>query len=920
MTLHPQARAWSPLLSVGLVVAASCGVELGVPADANVRCTGAAECPKGMVCNPRGACVDPRSPLATLPPAAVLVSPADGLVTSESGAASAFTVVLTAPPTADVTVRLASDSPAEARVEPEALVFTASDWDSPKRALVLGVLDCAADGDVAFTIVTSAAASGDPDYDGLEVQDVGGTNLGDRAAGVLVTPTTGLVTDEDGAAATFSMALACPPAGLVEVTVAASDDSEGRVDGTGLVVFGEQNWDIAQTVSVRGQRDCAADGDISYEVISTVIAGDDPTYDAIPVPAVAVSNGDRSAAGVEVTPAAGLEVREDAGLDTFVVALTCPPAADVTIDLESEDLTELQVSPASLRFTPSDWQLARLVAVTGVPDCEADGDRTVNILTGAAASSDPSYDGYDAPDIQVTTLDVLEPGVIVTVSPPSGLEIFEGSLGAFSVTLACAPDATVTIGLVTSDAGEGIVAPASLEFTPEDWFVPQGAVVTGQTDGLLDGDVAFEVLVEPALSADPDYQGVDGPDVTVTTHDADAPGFIVTPTGGVTSTESTSDPDPTFTVVLTAAPVADVTLTLTSSDSSEGRPTPTSLTFTAGNWQSPQTVAVQGQDDAVDDGPIDYSIILSTATSADLNYDGLDPVDVACRNSDNDTASIRTYQLMANQLKVEYTGATAVTFYVEMSSEPTADVHVPIVVDKPNEAQVDQPELVFTAANWASDQPVAVTGRNLGPIDGWDYFTVLIGPATSVDPVYDGMTGIPSRPGANRDSGAKRLFVTGAIVDGRLGQGADASPAHADALCNADALKPSTGTYKALIGECVNGATAGERVAVGNAVCPVQKNWVLRSNWGYTQANGTMPYARTDAQGLFLAPLTDNSGLMDYFWSGLNSDWTPSADCSHWGSTTGSGAVGGYTAWWTLPLGSEQQDCGAMRRLFCVEQ
>ncbi|MDW7658964.1 MAG: immunoglobulin domain-containing protein, partial [Bacillota bacterium] len=46
---------------------------------------------------------------------------------------------------------------------------------------------------------------------------------------------------------------------------------------------------------------------------------------------------------------------------------------------------------------------------------------------------------------------------------------------------------------------------------------------------------------------------------------------------------------------------------------------PASLTFTASNWNTPQTVTVTGVDDDLVDGDIPYTIT-ATASSSDLSY------------------------------------------------------------------------------------------------------------------------------------------------------------------------------------------------------------------------------------------------------------------------------------------------------------
>jgi len=76
---------------------------------------------------------------------------------------------------------------------------------------------------------------------------------------------------------------------------------------------------------------------------------------------------------------------------------------------------------------------------------------------------------------------------------------------------------------------------------------------------------------------------------------------------------------------------------LVTSDDTEGTVEPTSLTFDSGNWNMSQTVTVTGVDDIQSDGDVAYTII-TTATSDDLNYAGLDVDDVSVTNLDDDAA------------------------------------------------------------------------------------------------------------------------------------------------------------------------------------------------------------------------------------------------------------------------------------------
>jgi len=109
--------------------------------------------------------------------------------------------------------------------------------------------------------------------------------------------------------------------------------------------------------------------------------------------------------GVTVTPTSGLTVSEAGTQAAFTVVLDTQPSADVTIDLASDDTTEGTVSTASLTFTPTDWDTARNVTVTGVDDTETDGDQVFHIVTSAATSDDPDYDGLEVDDVEVTNQD-----------------------------------------------------------------------------------------------------------------------------------------------------------------------------------------------------------------------------------------------------------------------------------------------------------------------------------------------------------------------------------------------------------------------------------------------------------------------------------------------------------------------------------
>jgi len=233
-----------------------------------------------------------------------------------------------------------------------------------------------------------------------------------------------------------------------------------------------------------------------------------------------VTNNDNDVAGITVTPTSGLGTTEGGGQATFTIVLNSQPTASVNIGLSSSDTTEGTVSPASVTFTTGNWSSAQTVTMTGVDDLVADGNVAYTIDTAAATSTDPNYSGMDASDVSVTNNDNEIAGI--TVNPTAGLVTTEGGGQAtFTIVLNTQPTASVSIGLSSSDTGEGTVSPASVTFTTANWSSPQTVTVTGVDDLIVDGNIGYTILTASATSGDGSYNGLNAADVSVTNNDND---------------------------------------------------------------------------------------------------------------------------------------------------------------------------------------------------------------------------------------------------------------------------------------------------------------------------------------------------------------------------------------------------------------
>ena len=229
----------------------------------------------------------------------------------------------------------------------------------------------------------------------------------------------------------------------------------------------------------------------------------------------------------------------------------------------------------------------------------------------------------------------------------------------------------MTIGVTSSDTGEGTVSASTLTFSSSNWSAEQTVTVTGVSDNLSDGDQSYAILLTDNTTTDTRYQYVDPPDVTLKNLDlTDKGSFYVSAVSNDTD-ESTATA--TFTVRLASQPTADVTIGVTSSDTGEGTVSASTLTFSSSNWSAEQTVTVTGVSDNLSDGDQSYAILLTDNTTTDTRYQYVDPPDVTLKNLDlTDKGS---FYVSAVSNDTDESTATA-TFTVRLASQPTADVTI----------------------------------------------------------------------------------------------------------------------------------------------------------------------------------------------------------------------------------------------------
>lgn len=430
-----------------------------------------------------------------------------------------------------------------------------------------------------------------------------------------------------------------------------------------------------------------------------------------------------------------------------------PVGADTTVEFQLSDPTEGRLSKDSVTFlTTESVFTGETITVYPVDDAADDGNVTYTIYTSAAISTDPTYDNIEVDNVTVTNTDNELGGAGFTVSPISGLRVYEANTGtgaSFTVTPDVAPTQTVTVDVTLSDGSEATVTPAQLSFSAAS-TASKNVTVYAKDDAFLDNDVTFNVILHPAISDDTNFNGIDPTDVEVTAEDNDTVDLVIT--GGPFTTTEVGGIDLAY-LALNAAPSADVRVDLSSSDLSEGTVFPTSVTFTSTNYASPKMIYIYGRDDNEQDGNVSYSIVTSPFSSTDGSFNGIDPSNISVSNTDNDTTP-GVVLSSTEGLETSEDGGEA-RFSVELKTRPTHDVVFTFVSDQPTEGVVAEtvtipPHSSFWAGTW-----VTIIGVD-DSLDDSDQGYTIRGSYTSQDANYASGT-LADIKVVNRSSNSKSI-------------------------------------------------------------------------------------------------------------------------------------------------------------------
>ena len=689
----------------------------------------------------------------------VVVSPPSVEIT-EFGEGS-FSVALATVPAADVTVDLSAGG--NLTVSPSSLTFTADNGDTPQTVTVSALnFDLSTVPSPTETVSLGVAAGSSPEYlhgaaASVEVTVVAGV------PGVTVSETV-LSVPENGSG-TYTVALDARPSASVTVNVVVSGGTV-TVSPSSLT-FSATDWQSPKTVEVSA----ADDDDLLYglaTVSHTVDHGTATEYSTETADDVAITVIDDDASTLLASTG---QARQDAFFFSFIERRIAQPfvtgpnsggydlasggiairfydsgsAGQITAVIKTAvaDVTLGHV-PGETVCTltgPARWKTGVVNRFIATDTCHLaadttyffelqrshDNDEWIRLWSVESLDIDEvSAPGWSIPD-KFLSMDRTEtsyerrtvaahleitaatlPDVVVSVSE---LSVVEESQGIYTVKLGLAPafDVVIDVALSGDSDASVTVSPAQLTFTSMNWSMDQTVTVYAAGDDDSADDLATVTHTVDNANSDDGYDDVPIDSVKVTVDDNTAAGLTLSPASLLFASEGLAGVS--YMVGLASQPSGDVTVDITVPGLASFESvtvSPLSLTFTADDWSTAQTVSVSSP---ADDNAADIAATIhhEVAAGSAGEYAGVTadlPVSVA-----DDLSLLLPLHVLDGASVLE--GGTT-EFTVDLPAVPTADVTVDVAVSGGLTVSSDgvlfgsSASVTFTPLDWSTAKTVSV--------------------------------------------------------------------------------------------------------------------------------------------------------------------------------------------------------------------
>ena len=185
------------------------------------------------------------------------------------------------------------------------------------------------------------------------------------------------------------------------------------------------------------------------------------------------------AEGVGLVLPESITVFERSTAETFDIKLAAEPSETVTVSVTSSRTEYFTVSPPSLTFTNTNWNIAQQISVRAFQENDGFDDIETLTFAGTGVVTGTVIAFVRDNGITVRPLTVCE---WWSVSPRTDSCVREGETETYDVALLSVPSGTVTVSVASEDTGAVTVSPGSLTFTPQNWSMAQQVSLTGVQD------------------------------------------------------------------------------------------------------------------------------------------------------------------------------------------------------------------------------------------------------------------------------------------------------------------------------------------------------------------------------------------------------------------------------------------------------
>jgi hypothetical protein len=456
----------------------------------------------------------------------------------------------------------------------QTMLFTDANYNIPQTLTIMSAVDTSVEGVHSDTVRITTASTAPAPYTSLTTDiPVRVTDNDDQGRALISIYQTGNITRvvEGGVTDTYSVVLRRAP--TADVVLTPSYNPAQISLSAGALTFTSSNWNTPQTVTVTA----VDDNDIENVHTSAInyTASTSGGYLATDTASLTVNIGDNDIKGtalVTVAQSGGTTFLGEttSPTDTYTLVLGSKPTGNVTITPQAHNpLTGIAgtnlvtFSPASITFTPLNWDTPQTVTITLANDSSDNSIRYVYV-GHRIASIDLNYATFNVPgftavvgdddNTATTTLTLLNTSGFTTLYETGTTG--SGTSDTVYVVMRKKPSANVTVTPSFSTGSQVTFSPATLTFTTADWNIPHVLTLTAVNDAVTEGNPATYTLTCTTNTAG-GYTNNTGTLTGVSIYDSQSK-LVITPASTTVSEGGVA----TYTVALSGAPTAPVTVTI----------------------------------------------------------------------------------------------------------------------------------------------------------------------------------------------------------------------------------------------------------------------------------------------------------------------------------------------------------------------